>query len=374
MDICRLVLKDAAKIQADDARRENSRRERGEDRVEPLFTLSDVDLVCELFQEVHYDKNVRLGSDLSVQFVDAGHILGSASLVFTVSKPDGNVKVVFSGDLGQWNVPILRDPALIEYADVVFMESTYGDRDHRSLEATLSELEQLIKSAITTGGKILIPTFAVGRAQQVLFHLAEMFRSGVVNPFPIYLDSPMAIAATEIYSRHVGLMDEEARQLNLSGQLRKDLSTLVTCSTSDESMALNSVHGPCVILAGAGMCNAGRILHHLRHSLDDENTIVLIVGFQPRGSLGRKLLEGDSEVKIQGRMIAVRATVKGLGGFSAHAGQSDLLKWLSPMAEHHPRVLLTHGENGPISELSRQIKRRFDITTEVPRLGQPIIL
>lgn len=375
IDISRLILKDAAKIQADETRRDNRRRIRkGYPPLEPLFTLEDVNKVLELFQQVEYDKSVKIGSGLSASFVEAGHILGSASIVFHLSKHEGNKSVVFSGDLGQWDTPILRDPARIDHADFVFMESTYGDRDHRSMDDTLAEFRQLLASAISSGGKILIPTFAVGRAQQVLYHLAQIFRTNLVPPCPIYLDSPMAISATEIYYKHVAEMDSEALDLIGSGQVHRDLSTLVNCITSEESMELNAVSGPCIIMAGAGMCNAGRIMHHLRHNLSNPNTIVLIVGYQPRGSLGRRLLEGAEEVKIHGRIIQVRATVRGLGGFSAHAGQSDLLRWLQPMAKGNPQVFLTHGEPGPIAQLSRQVKVKFGIEPSAPTFGQVIDL
>lgn len=375
IDIATLVLRDAAKIQQDEANRENRRRHKtGAPLVQPLFTIDDVDLVCSLFQEVNYEKHLRLGKEISVCFRDAGHILGSACLEFTVSEADGRRVVVFSGDLGQWDVPILRDPERIGYADVVFMESTYGDRDHRSLNETTVEFESLVKAAIENSGKILVPTFAVGRAQQVLFHLADMFRRKIVEPIPVYLDSPMALAATAIYANHTNVMDSESQWLYTSGQLKRDLSSLIPCTTPEESTELNSINGPCLIMAGAGMCNAGRILHHLRHNLSNERTTVIIVGFQPRGSLGRNLLEGAEEVKIHGRIIPVKATIRGLGGFSAHAGQRDLLRWVEPMTPHKPRIFLTHGENGPIAELAKQIHRHFDIEAEAPSLGDSFLL
>lgn len=373
IDISKLILRDAAKIQSDDARRETAKRTRmGEAPVEPLFTLADVERVCTLFQPVEYDQTRELLPDLSVRFVEAGHILGSASIIFEYSESTQKKTVVFSGDLGQWNIPILRDPAYIETADVVFMESTYGDRDHRSLAATIEEFEHLIESAIASKGKILIPTFAVGRAQQVLYHLSQMFRQKKVPHFPIYLDSPMAIAATELYLKHVALMDEEASRLSQSGELKRSLHGLVPCATADESMALNSIEGPCLILAGAGMCNAGRILHHLRHNLGNHKTVVLIVGFQPKGTLGRMLLEGAEEVKIHGKLIPVNATIKSLGGFSAHAGQSDLLRWIRPMAQQKAQLYLCHGENNPIACLSKKLADEFALEAAAPHLGERI--
>lgn len=374
IDISKLILRDAAKIQSDDARRETAKRIRmGEPPVEPLFTLSDVERVCTLFQPIEYDQSRELLPGVLTKFVEAGHLLGSASIILEFTEADRQT-VVFSGDLGQWDVPILRDPAVIESADVIFMESTYGDRDHRSLPDTINEFEQLIETTIANRGKILIPTFAVGRAQQVLYHLSQMFRQRKLPHFPIYLDSPMAIAATELYLKHVALMDEEASRLSRSGELKRSLHGLIACATAEESMALNAVEGPCLIMAGAGMCNAGRILHHLRHNLSDPGTVVLIVGFQPSGSLGRMLLEGASEVKIHGKLITVNATIKGLGGFSAHAGQAELIRWIRPMTASRPRVYLCHGENHPIACLTKEIASNFGIEANAPRLGEPVQL
>lgn len=376
IDIARLILSDAGKIQEADTDRENRKRSnRGLKPIKPLFTYQDVEQVFRCFSPVKYNDWLTIADGIKTQFVEAGHIIGSACVELVIDQNGGRRHLVFSGDLGQWDVPIMRNPAKIDYADIVFMESTYGDRNHRSMPETVQEFEDLIRNAVANKGKILIPSFAVGRTQEILYHLAEMFRKGKVQPFPIYLDSPMAIAATAIYAQHQNLMDEEASLLHSSGQLRKDLSTLTPCVSAEESMALNSIQGPCLILAGAGMCNAGRILHHLRHNLNSSKTIVIMVGYQAKGSLGRLLLEGVRSIKIFGETVPVRATIKGLGGFSAHAGQNDLLRWLEPMvAKCRPRVVLTHGEHYPMSELARQIKERFDIECEMPELGDVIAI
>lgn len=373
VDIASLILFDAAKIQEDDNERENRKRRRlGQSTVKPLFTRKDVEQVCRLFTPINYNKWNKIGEGFKFRLVDAGHILGS-SCVDAMIEVDGCwQRVVFSGDLGQWDVPIMRDPEPLFEADLVFVESTYGNRNHRSFPETLDEFEQLIKSAVECGGKILIPTFAVGRTQQILYHLARMFRTGVVPHFPVYLDSPMAIAATQLYNKHWALMDEEAEQLQRSGQLQADLVSLRPCQTAEESKALNDVGGPCVIMAGAGMCNAGRILHHFRHNLGSPKTVVLIVGYQAKGSTGRQLLEGATEVKILGETIHVKATVRGLGGFSAHGDRSDLVRWLKPMMHHHPRVVLTHGESNAIIDFAHLLKSEFDVVAEVPKLGDVI--
>jgi metallo-beta-lactamase family protein len=373
IDIAKLILNDAAKIQVDDAKRENRKRGlSGNKEIPPLFAPEDVAKVCDLFRPIAYNHWIDIAEGIKIQFVEAGHILGSSSVEMVVNQNGGRRHLVFSGDLGSWDMPIMRDPAKIKEADVVFLESTYGNRDHRPLAATVLEFEELLKKAIKDKGKVLIPSFAVGRTQQILYHLAELFRTKVIPPIPIYLDSPMATAATELYAKHQELMDEEAQTLHRSGQLRKDLATLKICTSPEESQALNELEGPFVIIAGAGMCNAGRILHHFRHNLPSPETLVLIVGYQSKGSLGRRLIEGASEVKIFGQTVKVRATVRGLGGFSAHAGQTDLLRWVAPMAVQKPRIMLTHGESPQIQGLAQKIKERFEIDCEVPKLFETI--
>jgi len=371
--IAKLILTDAARIEEEDTERAN--RERKRDRLpllKPVFRLRDTAQVCQQVQIVKYNEWFHVAPGVEAQFVEAGHILGSASIVLEVTEGDNKKRFVFSGDLGRWNAPIMRDPTPPDQADVVFLESTYGDRIHPPLPETLSQFETLIKDAIARKGKILIPTFAVGRTQQILYQLASMIRRKIIAPLPIFLDSPMAIAATELYAKHVAFMDEEAIKLQITGQLQSDLTTLKTCHTSEESKALNNVEGPCIILAGAGMCNAGRILHHLLRNLNSPETLVIIVGYQAKGSIGRELIEGAAQVKIMGETVRVRARVVGIGGFSAHADQKDLLRWLTPCAVGKPRVVLTHGESHSINELAYQIKITFDINCEKPKQGETL--
>jgi metallo-beta-lactamase family protein len=269
---------------------------------------------------------------------------------------------------------VLKDAECFNHADLVFLESTYGDRDHRSLEDTLLELRGIIKAAVQTGGKILVPAFAVGRTQQIVYHLMALFRDREVAPFPIYIDSPMAIEATKIYANHPELFDEEAIRLAQAGQLNLDLHGVKTCATSDESKALNSLEGPMLIIAGAGMCNAGRILHHLRNHLGKPGTTVIIVGYQAECSLGRMLVERRPVVRIFGEEINVRASVHSLGGFSAHAGQTDLLKWFDCLAHAKPKVVLTHGEAKGREPLAKLIEQRHGLKPVLPMFGESIEL
>lgn len=299
-------------------------------------------------------------------------MLGSVSLELTVDD-DGKKKViVFSGDLGPRGAPLHRDPVPFQSADFVFMESTYGDRDHRSLNETAAETREVLKNAVAAGGKILIPVFAVGRPQVLLYLLAGAFQQGTLPPFPIYIDSPMAIEATKIYGRHTELYDDEALAMFQSGELRQHLETAQFCRTADESRALNDRKGPFMIMAGAGMCTGGRILHHLRHNLSRPETTVVFVGYQGDGSLGRRLVDGAKTVKIFGEEIPVRASVHTFGGLSGHAGQSDLLRWLGSFAATKPRVFLTHGEERGRRPLGKIVTERFNLQVDYPGLGETI--
>jgi metallo-beta-lactamase family protein len=252
------------------------------------------------------------------------------------------------------------------------MESTYGDRDHRSLMETAVETREVVKKAVEAGGKILVPVFAVGRTQLLLYLLAGAFQRGALSSFPIYIDSPMAIEATKIYAGHPELFDEEALAMQQSGELRENLTTAQFCPTANDSRALNSVNGPCMIMAGAGMCTGGRILHHFRHNLARPGTTVLFVGYQGQGSLGRMLVDGKQSVNIFGEKIPVRASVHTFGGLSGHAGQSDLLRWLGSFAASRPRVFLTHGEERGRQPLGKLIEERYQMPVNYPKHRETI--
>lgn len=373
IDLVGLILRDAAKIQLHDNHRINRKRERaGQEPIEPLFNAEDVEKVMGCCRPVPYKDVMRVTEDIEARFVEAGHILGSSSIQLLV-KEEGRVKkVVFSGDLGPHGLPILRDYVPFKEADLVFMESTYGNRDHRSHEKTIEEFREIVSRVVERKGKILVPTFAVGRAQHILYYLALMFREKVVKPFPVFVDSPMAVEASRIYLQHPELYDEELNELRKDHSLLQDLISVKPSISADESRALNDLSGPCLIMAGAGMCNAGRILHHFKQNLWKSSTEVMIVGYQAEGSLGRLLLEGRSQVKIFGERIAVNAKIHSLGGFSAHAGQTDLIAWFSELAEARPRLVLTHGEDRGRKPLSHLIEEKFGVTAELPGYGDVI--
>ena len=365
-----LILRDSAHLQAMDIERANRKRQRAaEAPLEPLYTAEQVEQVLKLFKPVDYDAPVEVAPGIRARWVEAGHMLGSASLQVCIQEDGKTRTIVFSGDVGPKGAPILKDAVGFHTADVVVMESTYGDRNNNPLQETVDEFEALVKTAVERKSKILVPVFAVGRTQLLLYLLAQMFRHKVVPKFPIYLDSPMAVEATKIYWEHLDLFDEEFQALRRERPLTADLDTVKATPTAEDSMALNDLGGPCIIMAGSGMCNGGRILHHLKQNLWRADVCVLIVGYQGEGSLGRRLVDGEKMVSIFGEKIAVKAGIHTLNGFSAHAGQSELLQWLGQLAPVRPRVFLTHGEARGREPLAKLIQERYSLHAELPSLG-----
>jgi metallo-beta-lactamase family protein len=373
LDMTSLIVRDSARLQLSDNERKNRKRMRaGEPLQEPLYTPDDAEKIIAQLRPVQYQKPFDPAPGIKAIWADAGHMLGSASIQLIVEEDGTTKRVVFSGDLGPRSAPILREFEPFQHADLVFLESTYGGRDHRSFADTVAEFERIVIDAVNRGGKMLVPTFAVGRAQLITLLLGKMFRAGKVKPFPIFLDSPMAIEATNIYVKHMELFDDEMKAFIRDRPLRADLKTMRPTLTAEESRAINDVRGACLVMAGAGMCNGGRILHHLRANLWNPSTHVLIVGYQGYGSLGRRLVDGEKEVKIFGEKIAVKATIHTLGGFSAHAGQSDLIRWLDVIAPSKPRVVLTHGEDDQRAALAKLIQKRYRLASRLPGMGEVI--
>ena len=371
IELTDLILRDSANLQLTDAVRESRRRARqGKPPIEPLYSKEDAENVLPLCKEMPYDQPFPVAPGVTVRAVEAGHMLGSASIEMTIEEDGRKRVVVFSGDLGPRGAPLHRDPVPFKKADVVFMESTYGDRNHRSLQETAVETREVIAKAIAAKAKMLMPVFSIGRTQIIMYLLAGAFQRGTLTPFPIYIDSPMAIKATDIYRRHTELFDDEALAMYKSGELRANLDTVKFCPTADDSRALNDAEGPMLIMAGAGMCNGGRILHHLRHNLANPATRIIFVGYQGQGSLGRLIIDRVKTVTIFGEKIPVRASVHTFGGLSGHAGQNDLLNWFAAVAPSKPRLILTHGEDRGRTTLAKLIAERHGINAELPRLHQ----
>jgi len=375
IEMTALVLRDAAKIQAQDAARHAEHpKPGGAPPPPPLYSIGDVEKILGQLKPVPYNSAVAVAPGVQARWVEAGHMLGSASIQLLVDEGGARRRVAFSGDLGQKNPPILRTAEPFEEADLLFLESTYGDRDHQPFAATVEQLIAILRVAEAGRGKVLVPTFAIGRAQLLTALLAWSFRQHRLKLLPVFLDSPMAIEAGNIYDRHPELYDDEMIAFLKERPLWRDLTTMRMTCTPEESRQINSTPGPCLVMAGSGMCTAGRIVHHLRLNLARPEAHVLIAGFQGRGTLGRQLVDGAKTVVIFGETIPVRAQIHTLGGFSAHAGQTDLLAWFSALAPSRPRVALTHGEDGPRQALSRLISSRHELTPVLPAQGESLTL
>lgn len=370
LDLVEIVLQDSAKIQMQDAARTN--RYHPEKHREPLYTPEDLISFRSQGKSVELHQSISVADGIIARFYEAGHMLGSTSIELTIQENGSTKIIVFSGDLGPYEQPIVRPFEHLPYADAVVLESTYGNRNHRPYAETMKEFEQIIQEAVEQKGKILIPAFAIGRTQQILYHLAVLFFQKKVSPFPVFVDSPMAIEAGKVFAHHPDLFDEEATDRKNQGLLPLDRMWFKFITSVEESKQLNDFNGPCVILAGAGMCNGGRIQHHLKFNLPQPTTHVLIVGYQSNGSLGRQLVDGAKQVKIHGENINVRATVHTLNGFSAHAGQNDLLNWFSSLGKSKPKVILTHGENPQREALALQIEKSYGLKPLLPQLNEII--
>ncbi len=366
-DFTELLLRDSANIQESEAERTNRKLLRsGDPPVEPLYRREDAEKVFPLLKSLPYNEWRQVAPSIRVRLHDAGHVLGSASVEMQVTEGASTRTIIFSGDLGPSGVPLMRDPTTFDHADLVFMESTYGDRDHRPLADTVNELKEVLTQTAWSKEKVLIPAFAVGRTQLILYYMAELRRDREIPEAPIFLDSPMAVKATELYIKHADLLDDQTRRMAQSGIFRRELANLKFVQSVDQSKALNESWEPAIIIAASGMCEGGRIVHHLKHNLWRKGVVVLIAGYQAQGTLGRRLVEGASFVRIHGDTVQVRARIATLGGFSAHAGQTDLLKWFSTLAPSKPRLILTHGEDPPRQALAAKLRERFNAAAELP--------
>lgn len=346
--LMRLLLNDAADIEMSVIRRENRRRaEQGEPMLEPLFTRDDVTRTLELTESHAYDEAVRVVPGIEATFHDAGHIMGSAVVALRVGR--GGVGLVFSGDLGQYGSPILRDPVSPPGTDVVIMETTYGDRRHRDRAASLEEFGEVLAHAHRVGGNVLIPAFAVGRSQEILYQLGKHFDEWRVDRWQVFLDSPLAIEASDVYWDFVHLFDTEAAHMFREGADMPPLPNLHLTRTVDESKVIARLKRGALVIAGSGMCNGGRILHHFKREIGRKETQIIFTGFQPPGTLGRRIIDGAETVRIHGEAYPVRAQIHTIGGLSAHGDQADLLRWFQALANPADgslpaRTYLVHGD------------------------------
>ena len=360
-DIARIVLLDAAHLQEEDAEFKRKRHERegrkGPYPEVPLYTRKDAERVFPLFKSIRYEEEVKINSSVRVTFYDAGHILGSSMIKVKVS--DGIERsIVFSGDVGRWNKPIIRDPTLISDADYILVESTYGNRIHEDPSDIKSILEDVINTTERRGGNVVIPSFAIERTQELLYYLNELLGEDRIPHLLTFVDSPMAISVTDVFRNHSEYFDKETLNLIQSGDSPFYFVNLKLTRSSGESKAINRIRGSCIIIAGSGMCTGGRIKHHLVRNIPHPENTILFVGYQARGTLGREIVEGAKEVRILGKMYPVRASIVQIHGFSAHADKNELLKWISGFKSFPRKLFVVHGEEQAMFEFAKLVKEK----------------
>lgn len=379
-DLCRIMLPDSAHIQEFENEWNNRKRLRaGKPAVEPLYTMQDALDSLALFKSCSYTETIRVKDEVKVRFNDAGHILGSSIIEVWVTENGEQTKLVFSGDIGNRDMPILRDPTFIQDADYVIMESTYGNRLHKENRTKVERFVDIISETLETGGNVVIPSFAVGRTQEIIYDLNKQHASDdprlqrLLNT-PVIVDSPLAISATEVFRSNLDCYDEEAREYIRNGDNPLDFPGLQFTRTADESKALNEKKESMIIISASGMCEAGRIKHHLKHNLWRADSTILFVGYQAQGTLGRSLVDGAKKVKIFGEEITVKARVEMLEGFSGHADREGLLSWLSKFRRKPSKLFIVHGEETVMQDFAQSIKERFDIEPIIPSRGDSFIL
>ncbi len=348
--LCDIMLRDSAHIQESEAEWKNRKAKRaGNPPVEPEYTLQDAEAALKLFTALDYDRRYKIASGIELRFTDVGHLLGSASIELWITEGQAQTKLVFSGDIGNTNQPILRDPTYLAHADYVIMESTYGDRTHGPRPDYVAELSQILQRTFDRGGNVVIPSFAVGRTQEMLYFIREIKEKNLVQGhgnFPVYIDSPLAIEATRIFhNTSPDCFDDETRALLDDGRDPINFPGLRVSVSSEESKLINSDQTPKVIISASGMCEAGRIRHHLKHNLWRAECTVLFVGYQAVGTLGRSLIDGATSVKLFGEEIDVKADICQMTGMSGHADRDGLLRWINAFEEKPRRVFIVHGDD-----------------------------
>lgn len=369
-DLVNILLKDSAHLNARDVEYRNKKRRRaGKKLLSPLYDQQDVENTLNRLLPVTYEKSVIVASGVAIRLFDAGHIMGSAMVEITLTEGDQTRVVVFSGDLGHRGSPILRDFTYLENADLLLMESTYGNRLHRGWSETKEEVKGIASALSSVRGNILIPAFSVGRSQMILYTMARNFEQWDLGKWQIFLDSPMAISASEVYLSHTNLYDEEAAAYYRKNGPLLSMPNLTFSQTADESRAINQMASGAMIIAGSGMCTGGRIMHHLKHNLWRSDAHVIISGYQSPGTLGRKLVDGRDKVRIWGDQIKVRATIHTIGGLSAHADQQGLIDWYATF-KSSPPVLLVHGEKRSSEALAGRLRKEYGASVQSAKPGK----
>jgi metallo-beta-lactamase family protein len=377
-DIAQIIMKDSAFLQEEDIKHKKARHEKhGKTSpfpYEPLYTQADVAKTVPLLTPVGYKTPVPVAAGMTASFREAGHIFGSTSIKLTIGQGVESRSILFSGDVGRWDMPIINDPAQFDDADYVLVESTYGDRLHSEVQEIPSELARIINETAKAGGNIVIPSFAVERTQELLYHLNGLLRENRIPHLLTFVDSPMAIKVTEIFKKHPELFDEETRELLQQGRHLCDLPGLTMSNTVDQSKAINHIKGTAIIIAGSGMCTGGRIKHHLKNNISRPESTILFVGYQAIGTLGRLILDGVNPIRIFGEEQGVKAQIEKIDGFSAHADQNELLRWITALKKAPRRVFITHGEPDAANAFKKFLTGKTGWNCTVPEYQQEVVL
>jgi metallo-beta-lactamase family protein len=369
-DITKIMLLDSAHLQEEDAAYKKKRHTRegrkGPFPEIPLYTVADAEASLKLFTPVEYNRTVSVGEGIETTFYDAGHVLGSSMIKMRISQGGEKRSIVFSGDIGRWDRPILHDPTVFKYTDYIVMESTYGDREHEGTHEIGDDLAEIVKSAFEAGGNIIVPAFALERAQEILYYLNNLRLEKRIPRLMVFLDSPMAIKITQVFKQYYELFDQKMRTLVDRHESPFDMPGLKMVETVEESKALNAIKGTVMIIAGSGMVTGGRVKHHLVNNISRPECTVLFVGYQASGTLGRLILDGAKAVRIHGQRYPVRARIVQLQGFSAHADRDDLLKWLSALSVKPRHIFVTHGEETSAEQFCKFLGEKTGFECSVP--------
>jgi len=375
-EITKIILLDAAHLQEEDAefkkRRHEREKRKGRYPEVPLYTQDDAKAAFPLFDPVDYKEVVQLGEGIQATFHDAGHVLGSSMIKITVKQQGETRTILFSGDVGRWDRPILRDPSTFKEIDYAVVESTYGDRIHDEPPDIGEKLAEIVNSTWRAGGNIIVPSFALQRSQEILYYMNELLMDNKIPHLMVFLDSPMAIRITEVFKQNSDLFDKEMSQLMRQSKSPFDFSGLRMTETTDESKALNHIKGTIMIIAGSGMCTGGRVKHHLVSNISRLDSTVLFVGYQAVGTLGRSIVDGAKRVRILGKHYPVRARIAQIGGFSAHADRDELFRWISSITPR--RVFVVHGESKAVKQFGRFLKGKTGWNISMPVYGEEAFL
>ena len=381
-DLCDSMLRDSAYIQEKDAEFINKRKRRRNELehtnenhdVEPLYSIADAEATLPLFRSVEMHKPIEIAPNLRLDTYEAGHILGSNAVYLVHKNGSERTSLVFSGDVGRPNLPVIRDPEALPPADYLIMESTYGARLHKPIGLVKERLAEIVNRTVQRGGKLIVPAFAVGRTQQLVLLLHQLMNEKKIPDIQIFVDSPLAVNVTETFRKHEDLYDHEARAFLMEGLEPFGFRRLRYVREVSESKALNDIHYPHIVISASGMCEAGRILHHLRNNVGDPRNTVLIVGYMAENTLGRKLLDGEKEVNIFGDPVYVRASVEKLNEMSGHADQQELINWMKSIAPGLKKVFLVHGERLQMDALKARIEQEYGLAVEIPRRNDSFLL